>query len=57
MARPRGIGHTVHMLDVRSFKAQKLRGLSPEDLAVAEKMSAHFGEQSQRIDAQAQAVE
>ena len=47
----------MHMLDVRSFKAQKLRGLSPEDLAVAEKMSAHFGEQSQRIDAQAQAVE
>jgi transposase len=52
------------MLDVRNFKAQDLRGLSPEDLvAVAEKMlahigeqSRHIGEQSKRIDSQAQAI-
>ncbi len=64
MAWTRGSGHTVHMLDVRNFKAQDLRGLSPEDLAaVAEKMlahigeqSRHIGEQSKRIDSQAQAI-
>ena len=45
------------MLDVRHFKAQDLRGLSSEDLAaVAEKMLAHIGEQSKRIDSQAQAI-
>ena len=52
------------MLDVRDFKAQDLRGLSPEALAaVAEKMlahigeqSRHIGEQSKRIDSQAQAI-
>jgi hypothetical protein len=45
------------MLDVRNFKAQDLCGLSPEDLAVvAEKMLAHIGEQSKRIDSQAQAI-
>ena len=52
------------MLDVRHFKAQDLRGLSPEDLtAVAEQMlahiaeqSKHIGEQSKRIDSQAQAI-
>jgi septal ring factor EnvC (AmiA/AmiB activator) len=59
------------MLDVQHFKAQDLRGLSPEDLAaVAEKMlahiaeqskhigeqSKHIGEQSKRIDSQAQAI-
>ena len=50
-------GHTVHMLDVRDFKAQDLRGLSSEALAaVAEKMLAHIGEQSKRIDSQAQAI-
>ena len=57
-------GHTVHMLDVRHFKAQDLYGLSPEDLAaVAEQMlahiaeqSKHIGEQSKRIDSQAQAI-
>jgi transposase len=52
------------MLDVRHFKAQDLRGLSPEELAAAaEKMlahiaeqSRHIGEQSKRIDSQAQAI-
>ena len=45
------------MLDVRDFKAQDLRGLSPEALAaVAEKMLAHIAEQSKRIDSQAQAI-
>jgi len=28
-------GHTVHMLDVRDFKAQDLHGLSPDALAAA----------------------
>jgi len=64
MAWTPGSGHTVQMLDVRNFKAQDLRGLSPEDLAaVAEKMlahiaeqSKHIGEQSKRIDSQAQAI-
>ena len=52
------------MLDVRDFKAQDLRGLSPDALAVlAEQMlahigeqSKHIGEQSKRIDSQAQAI-
>ena len=45
------------MLDVRDFKAQDLRGLSPEALAAAaEQMLAHIGEQSKRIDAQAQGL-
>jgi transposase len=45
------------MLDVQHFTAQDLRGLSPEDLAaVAEQMLAHIGEQSKRIDSQAQAI-
>jgi len=52
------------MLDVRAFKAQDLRGLSPDALAaVAEQMlahideqSKHIGEQSKRIDSQAQAI-
>ena len=47
----------MHMLDVRDFKAQNLRGLSPDALAAAaEQMLAHIGEQSKRIDAQAQAI-
>ena len=51
------VGHTLHMLDVQHFKAQDLRGLSPESLAaVAEQMLAHIGEQSKRIDSQAQAI-
>ena len=64
MAESKGSWHTVHMLDVRDFKAQDLRGLSPDALvAVAEQMlahiglqSKHIGEQSKRIDAQAQAI-
>ena len=64
MASSMDAGHTVHMLDVRHFKAQDLCGLSPEDLAaVAEQMlahiaqqSKHIGEQSKRIDSQAQAI-
>ena len=64
MASLMDAGHTLHMLDVQHFKAQDLRGLSPEDLAaVAEKMlahigeqSRHIGEQSKRIDSQAQAI-
>ena len=64
MASLKGSGHTVHMLDVRDFKAQDLRGLSPDALtAVAEQMlahigaqSKHIGEQSKRIDSQAQAI-
>jgi transposase len=42
---------------VRHFKAQDLHGLSPEALAaLAQQMLAHIGEQSKRIDAQAQAI-
>ena len=52
------------MLDVRHFKAQDLHGLSPDALAaVAKQMLAHIceqskqlGEQSKRIDSQAQAI-
>jgi transposase len=59
------------MLDVRDFKAQDLRGLSPDALtAAAEQMlqriaqqrkqlderDRHIGEQSKRIDSQAQAI-
>ena len=45
------------MLDARHFKAQDLRGLSPDALAAAaEQMLAHIGEQSKRIDSQAQAI-
>ena len=45
------------MLDVRDFKAQDLRGLSPDALAAAaEQMLAHIGEQSKRIDSQAQGI-
>ena len=45
------------MLDVRDFKAQDLRGLSPDALAAAaEQMLAHIGEQSKRIESQAQAI-
>lgn len=49
------------MLDARDFKAQDLRGLSPEALAaiavaVAEKTLAHIGKQRKRIDSQAQAI-
>ena len=58
------------MLDVRDFKAQDLRGLSPDALAAAaeqmlqriaeqgkllDERDKHIGEQSKRIDAQAQA--
>lgn len=57
MASVQWSGHTVHMLDVRNFKAQDLRGLSPDALAaVAEQMLAHIGEQSKHIDSQAQAI-
>ena len=56
------------MLDVRHFKAQDLRGLSPDALAAAaeqmlqriaeqskqlDERDKHIGEQSKRIDAQA----
>ena len=52
------------MLDVHHFKAQDLRGLSPEALAAAaEQMlaqlieqSKHISEQGKRIDSQAQAI-
>ena len=59
------------MLDVRDFKAQDLRGLSPDALAAAaeqmlqriaeqskqlDERDKHIGEQSKRIDAQAQAI-
>ena len=52
------------MLDMRHFKAQDLRGLSPDALAAAaeqmlahiSEQSKHIGEQSKRIDAQAQAI-
>ncbi len=45
------------MLDVRSFKAQDLRGLSPDDLAAAaEQMLQHIGEQSRQIASQAEAI-
>ena len=58
------LGNTVHMLNVRDFKAQDPHGLSPAALAaVAEQMlahigeqSKHIGEQSKRIDSQAQAI-
>ena len=64
MTSPKSVGHTVHMLDVRDFKAQDLHGLSPDALAAAaEQMLAHIGEQSRhiseqskRIDSQAQAI-
>ncbi len=64
MASSRWSGHTAYMLDARHFKAQDLRGLSPEALAAAaEQMlahigeqSKHIGEQSKRIDAQAQGL-
>ena len=56
--------HNTHMLDVRDFKAQDLRGLSPVALtAIAEQMlqrigqqSRHIGEQSKQIASQAQAI-
>ena len=52
------------MLDMRHFKAQDLRGLSPDALAAAaeqvlahiSEQSKHISEQSKRIDAQAQAI-
>jgi transposase len=59
------------MLNVRDFKAQDLRGLSPEALAAAaeqmlqriaeqskqlDERDQHIGEQSKRIDSQAQAI-
>ncbi len=48
----------MHMLDVRDFKAQDLRGLSPDALAaVAEQMLAHIGLQSKHIDAQSQRID
>ena len=41
------------MLDVRHFKAQDLRGLSPGALATAaEQMLAHISEQSKHIGEQ-----
>ena len=64
-------GHTVHMFDVRDFKAQDLRGLSPDALAAAaeqmlqriaeqsrqlDEHARHIGEQTKRIDSQAQAI-
>jgi transposase len=71
MASSRSSGHTVHMLGVRHFKAQDLRGLSPEALAAAaeqmlqriaeqskqlDERDKHIGEQTKRIDSQAQAI-
>ena len=57
MASSMDAGHTLHMLDVRHFKAQDLCGLSPEDLAVvAEQTLAHIAEQRKRVDSQAQAI-
>ena len=51
------VGHTLHRLDVQHFKAQDLHGLSLDALAaVAEQMLVHIGEQSKRIDSQAQAI-
>ena len=59
------------MLDARHFKAQDLRGLSPDALAAAaeqmlqriaeqsrqlDERDKHIGEQSKRIDSQAQAI-
>ena len=47
----------MRMLDVRDFKAQDLRGLSPDALAtVAEQMLAHIGEQSKHISEQSKHI-
>ena len=47
----------MRMLDVRHFKAQDLRGLSPDALAAAaEQMLAHIGEQSKHIGGERLAV-
>ena len=46
------------MLDVRDFKAQNLRGLSPDALAAAaEQMLAHIGEQSKHIGEQSKRID
>ena len=51
MASSRRSGHTVHMLDARHFKAQDLRGLSPDALAaVAEQMLQRIAEQGKLLD-------
>jgi transposase len=49
--------HNTHMLDVRQFKAQDLRGLSPGALTeIAEQMLLHIGQQSSRIDWQSKQI-
>ena len=58
MASPKCAGHTVHMLDVRDFKAQDLRSLSPGALAaMAEQMLAHIAEQSRHISEQSKRID
>ena len=52
----RGLGTLCTCSMCSHFKAQDLRGLSPEALAaVAEQMLAHIGEQSKHIGEQEQA--
>ena len=49
--------HNGCMLDVHAIKAQDLGRLSPQEMAaLAQQMLAHIGEQSKRIDSQAQAI-
>ena len=49
--------HNTHMLEVREFKAQDFKGLSPRALAkVAAQVLAHIGAQSSRIDQQSQHI-
>ena len=50
-------GHTARMLDVRTLKAQDIRGLAPEALvAAAEQMLQRISAQSQQLAVQAQAI-
>lgn len=50
--------HTAPMLDMRDFKAQDLRGLSPDALAAAaEQMLQHIGAQAAQIASQAKAIQ
>lgn len=49
--------HNGFMLDVHAIKSQDFQALSAGELAaVAAQMLAHIGEQSKRIDSQAQAI-